>query len=303
MMSGGDRFAKMSKILILGGSGMLGSALISECMQNGIPFDAPKSSILDITKQEHVQEYIFNSKPAAIVNCAAWTDVESAEIQFQNVCKLNADAIRHLALAAKSTGAPLVHISTDYVFNGSKKEKYFEDDQTSPINNYGLSKYLGERNLLEVLPENSYIIRTCWLYGIHGKNFVKSILRKALNKERIQVVQDQIGCPTNSEDLAAGIISILRVKPSSGIYHFSNFGQTSWHEFATKIYKLSGSDVKLVEPIKSSLYSSKVKRPANSVLSTDKWTKAGISKIVQWDVSLVKIFPRIVDSVGKDEKL
>ena len=293
----------MSKLLILGGSGMLGSSLISECNLEAVSYDAPKSSILDIRNQKQVQEYISNLKPFAVVNCAAWTDVEKSESEYPIAHDLNADAMHNIAIAAEEARVPVVHISTDYVFDGSKREKYTERDETNPINNYGLSKLLGEKNLLEILPDSSYIIRTSWLYGTSGKNFVKSILKKALAQEKIQVVNDQVGSPTNSEDLARGILAILQRRPNAGIYHFSNMGQISWYEFAVKIYQLAGTDVQLVEPMDSSSCLSKVKRPARSVLSTDKWDKAEITKIVRWDESLFQIFPRILESVRTEAKL
>ncbi len=290
----------MRKILVIGGSGMLGSSLIAECSQKSIQFDAPKSSILDIRSHRQIQDYVSNVKPTAIINCAAWTDVENSEHEYLNACEMNAKAVKNIAIAAKEKGLPVVHISTDYVFDGSKKGMYSEEDETNPINSYGRSKLLGERNLLEVFPENSYLIRTSWLYGSSGKNFVKSIVKKALNRERIQVVQDQVGSPTNSEDLARGIIAILQGKPLAGIYHFSNAGKISWYEFAVRIYELAGANTHLVEPIGSTAYPSKVKRPAHSVLSTEKWSKAEITKIVDWDESLVQIFPRILESVRRE---
>jgi dTDP-4-dehydrorhamnose reductase len=287
----------MTKFLILGGSGMLGSSLISECRIDGIQYDAPDSSILDIRNQRQVQDYISKLKPTAIVNCAAWTDVENSENEYQSAYELNVNGIQNVAIAAQDVGVPVVHISTDYVFDGLKKAKYSEQDETSPINSYGLSKLLGENALLKLCPEKSYIIRTSWLYGMSGKNFVKSILKKALEGKRMQVVQDQVGSPTNSEDLARGIISILQVKPSPGIYHFSNLGDVSWYEFARKIYEMSGFDVQCIEPIASTAFPSKAKRPEHSVLSTDKWSTAKITKIIAWEESLSQILPRILDSV------
>jgi dTDP-4-dehydrorhamnose reductase len=292
----------MKKLLVIGGSGMLGSSLIAECNLKAIQVDAPKSSVLDIRSQRQVQNYVFNVRPTAIVNCAAWTDVENSEHEYLNACEMNATAVQNVAIAAKEIGVPVVHISTDYVFDGSKIGMYSEEDETNPINSYGRSKLLGERILLEVLPENSYLIRTSWLYGTNGKNFVKSILKKALNQERIQVVQDQVGSPTNSEDLARGIIAILQGKPLAGTYHFSNTGKISWYEFAVRIYELAGANTHLVEPVGSTAYPSKVKRPAHSVLSTEKWSKAEITKIVDWDKSLVQIFPRILESVRREAR-
>ena len=293
----------MNRLLILGGSGMLGSSLVAECDLRDVSYDAPSSSSLDIRKRNDVQHYISLHKPSAIVNCAAWTDVENSEIEFEKACELNADAIQNIALAAEGAGIPIVHVSTDFVFDGTNTGLYSESDTTSPINGYGVSKLRGEHILSEVLPENSYIVRTSWLYGTSGKNFAKSILRKALSQERIQVVQDQVGCPTNSEDLARGILGIVGKRPQVGIYHFSNKGQISWYEFALKIYELAGVDVGLVEPIDSSSYSSKVKRPARSVLSTDKWIRTEITKIVPWDESLFRIFPRILESVRGEANL
>jgi len=293
----------MNDILILGGSGILGSSLVAECEVRNIPYAAPSSSVLDITKQNEILHYFSRHQPSAIVNCAAWTDVENSEIELQQACALNADAVRYLALAAKQAKVPVIHISTDYVFDGTVKNMYSENDLTSPINGYGVSKLQGETNLLEVLPESAYIIRTSWLYGTSGKNFVKSILRKALAQERIRVVNDQVGSPTNSEDLAEGIVGILEKKPHEGIYHFSNIGQITWYEFASKIYELAGADVGLVEPSDSNSYTSKVQRPSHSVLSTEKWSRTAITKLVPWDTSLSTIFPRILATVQMELSL
>jgi dTDP-4-dehydrorhamnose reductase len=290
----------MREVLILGGSGILGSSLVAECKRRRIPYLAPSSSALDITKQNEILNYFLANQPSAIVNCAAWTDVEKSEIEFQRACALNADATHHLALATKPSGIPIIHISTDYVFDGTKEGMYSENDPTSPINCYGVSKLRGEMNLLELRPENSYIIRTSWLYGTVGKNFVKTIIRNALARERIQVVQDQIGSPTNSEDLAQGILAILEKNPKEGIYHFSNEGQISWFEFAKKIYELACSDIGLVEPSDSESFLSKVRRPSRSVLSTKKWIQADISEVMPWEESLGRIFPRILDNVRKE---
>jgi dTDP-4-dehydrorhamnose reductase len=289
----------MNEILILGGSGILGSSLVNECKLKNISYTAPGSSVLDITKQNEILHYFSMHQPSAIVNCAAWTDVENSEIEFQQAYALNADAVRYLAVTAKQAEIPLIHISTDYVFDGAKESRYSENDPTFPINGYGVTKLQGENYLLEVLPESAYIIRTSWLYGTSGKNFVKSILRKALARERIQVVADQVGSPTNSEDLARGILGILAKRPQEGIYHFCNRGQISWYEFAVKIYELAESDVRLVEPIASQTYSRLVKRPSNTALSTVKWDKADLTKIAAWDESLGNIFPKILESLRK----
>lgn len=273
---------------------MLGTSLVSECVLGAIAYDAPRSTKLDIRKRDDVRNYIQQHKPAAIVNCAAWTDVENSESEYPKAKQLNVDAVQNIAIAAKEAGLPVVHISTDYVFDGTKREAYSESDLTNPINSYGISKMLGEKVLLGVASENSYIIRTSWLYGVSGNNFVKTILRKALVQERIQVVNDQVGSPTNSEDLARGILAILQSRPDMGVYHYSNAGIVSWLEFAKRIYQLAGTDVNLIEPIQSAAYPTKVKRPSRSVLLTKKWERAAISKLIDWDESLTEIFPRML---------
>ena len=280
--------------LIAGGSGQLGIAVSEKLGEIGIMFHAWGSQDLDITKGPIVRDFVSKLSPKVIVNCAAWTDVENSESEYPKAIELNVDAVQNIAIAARETGLPVVHISTDYVFDGTKREAYSEGDLTKPINSYGVSKLLGEKVLLGLACENSYIIRTSWLYGVSGNNFVKTILRKALAQERIQVVNDQIGSPTNSEDLARGILTILQKKPSTGVYHYSNSGVVSWFEFAKRIYQLAGTDGNLIEPIQSSAYPTKVKRPSRSVLLTEKWERAEISKLVDWDESLTRIFPRIL---------
>lgn len=292
----------MSKLLILGGSGMLGTSLASQCALGSIAYLAPRSNKLDIRKRDDVQNYIKRHKPDAIVNCAAWTDVENSESEYPNAIQLNVDAVQNIAIAAREAGLPVVHISTDYVFDGTKREAYSEGDSTNPINSYGVSKMLGEKVFLSVAFENFYIIRTSWLYGASGNNFVKTILRKALVQKRIQVVNDQFGSPTNSEDLARGILAILQKKPAMGVYHYTNAGVVSWFEFAKRIYQLAGTDVNLIEPIQSTAYPTKVKRPSRSVLSTKKWEKAEISKLICWEESLTRIFPRILASMEGPSK-
>lgn len=292
----------MTKLLILGGSGMLGTSLASECKLGAIAYDAPRSTKLDIRKRKEVQNYIQQHKPDGIVNCAAWTDVENSESDYPKAIELNADAVLNIAIAAREAGLPVVHISTDYVFDGTKIKAYSEGDSPNPINSYGVSKMLGEKVFLEVASENSYIIRTSWLYGVSGNNFVKTILRKALVQDRIQVVDDQVGSPTNSEDLARGILAILQKKPATGVYHYSNLGVISWFEFAKRIYQLAGTDVNLIEPIKSSAYPTKVKRPPRSVLLTEKWARSEISKLVDWEESLTRIFPRLLALMERTSK-
>jgi len=293
----------MNRILLLGGSGILGSEVLSQLQVRNIDYVSPRSSDLDIRDKYSLERCIADFKPNWIINCAAWTNVDAAEDSFDSALELNSIAVKNIAEIAKKYDCLVIHISTDYVFDGNSSVPYTESAQVNPVNKYGQSKLQGETALLEAFPEGTHIIRTSWLYGVKGKNFVKSILKKALAEARIQVIHDQVGCPTNSEDLARGIIAFLEQKPPAGIYHFSNLGEISWYEFAVRIYELAGCDVRLVEPIASTMNLSKVKRPARSVLSTSKWTALGVTQIVNWNQSLTKIFPRIIESVQREMNL
>lgn len=279
---------------------MLGSSLVDECQLEAINFDAPSSKKLDIRKYDDLENYVLFKKPLAIINCAAWTDVENSDFEKSKVYDLNVAAVKKISLAAHKASTTLIHISSDYVFDGTKKGPYSEEDMPNPVNLYGHSKLMGEKQIFEINPDNSFVIRTSWLYGAHGKNFAKKILIKALLQQSVEVVDDQVGSPTNSTDLAKGILAIIERRPQAGIYHFSNSGRTSWYQFARKIYELSKVNVDLVRTLKSKDYPSLINRPANSALATTKWSLMGITKIPYWEDSLYESFPRIFDSVQKE---
>jgi dTDP-4-dehydrorhamnose reductase len=220
--------------------------------------------------------------PQAVYNCAAFTDVDGCEDREEVAAAVNAKGVGVLAGEAARIGAALVHISTDYVFDGSKTTPYVEEDRTSPISAYGRTKLAGEEALLAQKPENWYIMRTSWLYGPGGKNFVDTIARLALERDELRVVADQFGCPTYTEELAAGMIALVEAGAESGIYHFSGEGETSWHGFATAIVeelrrlgaKVTASQV---VPVKTGEFPTKAARPAYSVMSKEK-----ISGAVGW---------------------
>ena len=286
----------MERVLLFGGSGILGTEVLRKLQSECFDYLAPRSFDLDIRNRNPVGKLLQDFKPTWIINCAAWTNVDDAENSYGEACELNEVAVENLAIAARSINCKVIHISTDYVFDGQSERPYEENSLANPINKYGESKLRGERSLLEILPE-SFVIRTSWLYGAKGKNFVKTIAGKALRNELTKVVDDQTGCPTSARDLAEGIVSIIRIQPEPGIYHFSNEGSCSWFELAKATYEILEANTKLVEAIKSIELNQLAKRPAFSILSKKKWISAGLPPILEWNQSLELHIPEIVREI------
>jgi len=293
----------MSRILLLGGSGILGSEALNQLQVRNIDYVSPRSSDLDIRDKGSLTTFIADFKPNWIINCAAWTNVDGAEDSFDSALELNSVAVKNIAEVAKKFECPVIHISTDYVFDGDSSNPYSEAAPVNPVNRYGQSKVQGEIALLDAFAEGAYIIRTSWLYGATGKNFVKTMAKKALNTENARVVDDQKGSPTSARDLATGITQLIETQPKPGIYHYSNAGSCSWFELAQAIYKNAGADSNLVEPISSASLDLKAKRPRYSLLSKEKWNSAGISEIPDWESSLEILLPEILAEIRESEKL
>ncbi len=241
-------------ILILGGTGMLGSALRSL-----IPNSISRGHDMDITNQDRIFSYIQDLRPAIVINAAAYTDVDGCEDRPEYAMRVNGTAPGYLASACKRVDAILVHYSTDYVFDGMKEE-YFEDDIPHPLNIYGITKYAGEQNIMERM-EDFRVIRTSWLYGPNGKNFVDTILGLSTKMAEVKVVNDQFGRPTYTQDLALASTGVIITNP--GIYHLTNDGICSWYEFAR-------SFIPNAVPCTSAEFPRKAKRPRCSVLSAYK---------------------------------
>jgi len=283
----------MPRILLLGGSGILGLEVLRILQNEHLEYVAPVSTDLDIKDKDQLFRFISELKPEWIINCAAWTNVDGAESSFKEAREINTKAVENLGIAADLFGCKVVHISTDYVFDGETSEPYSEISSAHPLNKYGETKLQGETALLAVLP-SAYVIRTSWLYGISGKNFVKTIAGKALRSEEAKVVDDQIGSPTSARDLASGLLSILRIQPEPGIYNYSSSGSCSWFELAQKIYEIVGAHQALVQPISSNSLNSLTKRPKFSLLSKEKWISAGLSEVPNWEDSLQLMLPEII---------
>ncbi|WP_420571261.1 dTDP-4-dehydrorhamnose reductase [Kordia sp.] len=276
----------MKTVLVTGANGQLGQCI--QKIQNthsDINFQFKSSSELDITDTQTVYNYFSNHNIDYCVNCAAYTNVELAESEEEKAYLVNAEAAKNLAKACAEHNVKLVHISTDYVFDGTKTTPYVETDITNPISVYGASKLKGEQNIQEIFDEY-FIIRTSWLYAEFGNNFYKTMLRKAAEKANLTITTEQKGTPTNANDLAELIVKIIHTKNTDyGIYHFSNDGEATWYDFTKEIIQnlnLAEVDQPSLKPIDS--YKTKAARPKNSVL--DKTKARNIIQTISWQESL-----------------
>lgn len=253
--------------LVLGGTGNLGTAL-KKLVDNEAEALVPSRMELDLREEHYLLKYLDHHKPKVVINSAAWTDVEGAETHQIEASLLNIELPRILGIWCERNKSQLIHISTDYVFDGCKSTPYTEEDSTNPISVYGQTKASGENAVLEVSPKNFTIVRTSGLYGYTPRNFVVKMMKRALRKESVTVVSDQIMSPTSSIDLAEFCLTIAREDSHPHIIHFSNQGVTTWFEVTQMIYSSLEQELSLVTPILSQDFPSKVKRPMQSKLQT-----------------------------------
>lgn len=288
--------------LITGGSGQLGIAVSRELDKHGIAFDAWSSKDLNITQSSTVGKAIGNLSPTVIINCAAWTDVDRAESQELDASRVNSAGPENLALAAKPSNSRLIHVSTDYVFSGESQSPWQISDEINPQTAYGRTKAMGESRVLASHPENSFVVRTAWLYSPWGKNFAKTMTKLALKGGgEVRVVKDQVGQPTSAIDLAKQLVELGLSTSPAGIYHGTNSGQATWFDFAQEIFKLSGADVGRVTPVSSSEYPRPAKRPSYSVLSHDGWASTSVEPLRDWRIALADAMPAIISTVKAEE--
>ncbi|TFC44963.1 dTDP-4-dehydrorhamnose reductase [Cryobacterium shii] len=272
----------MTRYLITGAAGMLGRDL--QAALAGRDVTALDRAELDITDQDAVLAAATGFD--VIINAAAYTKVDDAETNEDAAYAINATGPRNLALAAAATGAKLVQVSTDYVFDGRATSPYPEDTSIDPISAYGRTKAAGEAFVLQGHPTGSYIVRTAWLYGQHGPNFPKTMLKLAAARDTLSVVDDQVGQPTWTADLAAQIVALLDSGAPSGIYHGTSSGVTSWFGFAQAVFASAGLDPARVTPTDSSQFVRPAPRPSYSVLGHDAWASAGLAPIRDWREAL-----------------
>ena len=285
------------KFLITGANGQLGSEWISRLTDLRGDFTAYSSDRLDITNRSQIQELITDEKPDIIINCAAYTNVDRAETETEKAFLINEYGVRNLINACKENGSKLVHFSTDYVFAGDVIDRvrypagYPEVANSDPVNTYGSSKRAGELILEEEgSEENWLLVRVSWLCGRYGSNFVKTMLKMSHDKKEISVVMDQTGSPTFTFDLVDKTLALLE-KNCNGTFHISSRGEISWARFAEEIFKISGSETKVV-PIPSEQYVTTAKRPSFSLLSTDKIQENGLEPI-HWKAGLEQLLKQL----------
>ncbi|MBQ2353978.1 MAG: dTDP-4-dehydrorhamnose reductase [Methanobrevibacter sp.] len=263
------------KILITGSDGMLGHDL-ADVLKGKHELILTTSKTLDITDKNHVIDFVSSQKPDMLINAAAYTDVDGCEKNQELAYSVNGEGVRNLAMACKKIGCGLVHISTDYVFNGENTRPWVEDDETGPISVYGKSKLEGEKAICEIL-DKYFILRTAWLYGVNGRNFPKTMLELAENHSKITVVYDEVGTPTYTLDLAQAISKLIETD-CYGIYHLTNSGSCSWCEFARYIFEIAGADVEVV-PVTADEFARPAPRPSYSVLENRNWVENGFEPL------------------------
>jgi dTDP-4-dehydrorhamnose reductase len=271
------------KILILGHRGMLGSDLM---LRLTAAHDVTGKDVgdFDIAVEDDCGRLIAECSPDVVINAAAYTDVDGCEMDRDRCFAVNAVGVKNIALACRGRGIRIVHFSTDYIFDGRKETPYVEEDQTAPLNVYGASKLEGER-FLQALSDRWLLIRTAWLYGRNGRNFVKTILEKASAVKTLDIVDDQIGAPTYSWDLAAAV-QLLIEGGHDGLFHLTNRGRCSWYEFACKILQYAGVNDVAFRPIGSAGLARPAVRPAWSVLSSRKFSEATGKTMRFWQIAL-----------------
>ncbi|MFG2793129.1 dTDP-4-dehydrorhamnose reductase [Streptomyces sp. NPDC048419] len=285
--------------LITGATGMLGQDVMARLRRDGESPAGLDRAGLDITDADMVHDVLAARRPRIVVNCAAWTAVDDAEAREADALRVNGDGPRQLAEACAKTGAALVHVSTDYVFAGDGTSPYPEDAPAAPRSAYGRTKLAGEQAVLGALPDSGYVVRTAWLYGAGGGNFVDTMIRLESVKETLDVVDDQRGQPTWTVDLADRLVRLgqaaLAGTAPAGVYHGTSGGETTWFGLAREVFRLLGADPARVRPTTSDAFVRPAPRPAYSVLGHDGWRRAAIEPMRPWREALKAAFPALLD--------
>lgn len=281
--------------LVTGAGGMLGQDVLAHLVATGDNAVGLDRKSLDITDPALVRAAVGEHRPDIVVNCAAWTAVDDAEEHEPEALRVNGDGARNVAEACARAGATLLHVSTDYVFAGTATIPYGEDDPTDPLNAYGRTKLAGETAVRATLPDTGYVIRTAWLYGAGGPNFVRTMIALERTKETVDVVDDQRGQPTWTGDLAAHLVRLGRAATTgaapAGFYHGTSSGEATWFDLARETFRLVGADPARVRPTTSAAYLRPAARPAFSVLGHGGWRRAGLMPIRDWRAALADAVP------------
>lgn len=278
------------KVLVTGAKGQLGTDLMNELAKRGIEGIGVDVQEMDITDAEACRRVIKNSGADAVIHCAAYTAVDAAEDNVELCRRINGEGTRNVAQACKEADVKLMYISTDYVFDGQGTRPWEPDDERHPLNVYGQTKYEGEL-AVEELSDKYFIVRIAWVFGVAGKNFIKTMLRLGKERGAVSVVDDQVGSPTYTYDLARLLVDMIQTD-KYGRYHATNEGLCSWYEFAKEIFRQAGMDVP-VTPVSSSEFPAKATRPSNSRMSKEKLSDNGFERLPAWQDALGRFLKEI----------
>lgn len=280
------------KVLVTGVKGQLGYDVVAELEKRGLEAVGVDIEEMDITDAASVNRVIGEAKVDAVIHCAAYTAVDAAEDNVELCRKVNAEGTQYIANECKKLDIPMIYISTDYVFDGEGERPWEPDDERSPLNVYGQTKYEGELAVQNTL-DKFFIVRIAWVFGVNGKNFIKTMLNLAKTRDHLTVVNDQFGSPTYTYDLAKLLVDMIQTD-KYGIYHATNEGICTWYEFACEIFKQAGVEIS-VAPVSASEYPAKAKRPSNSRMSKEKLTENGFEKLPTWQDALGRYLQEIAE--------
>jgi len=286
-----------TSVLVVGGRGQLGRSLLAQGEASGVSLAALTRDDADLRSRGELDAVVSawaenqgEAQRLVVVNVAGFTAVDAAETDQEVAFALNGEVPRALAEACVRIGASLVQISTDYVFAGTADRPYEVDDVAEPVNAYGRSKLAGEQAVLELLPQDGYVVRTAWLYGATGRNFFRTMVRLEAEQDSVEVVADQRGSPTWSTDLARGLLVLAVSQVPPGVYHSVNAGEATWYELARAVFEGLGADPGRIRPTTTKSLELAARRPAYSVLSTRAWTLAGLPPLRGWREALAELF-------------
>jgi dTDP-4-dehydrorhamnose reductase len=288
----------MTRWMVTGAGGMLGCDLVSMLRDQDADVTALTRRDLDITDPAAVAAAVQRSRPDVVVNCAAWTAVDLAEAHEDEALAINGAGAAQVAAACAQAGARMIQLSTDYVFAGTATRPYPEDAAPAPATAYGRTKLAGEQAVLECLPDSGYILRTAWLYGPHGGNFVNTMIRLERQQPAVTVVDDQHGQPTSTATVAKRIIAMVGARAPAGIYHATCSGQTTWFGLAREVFALIGANPERVTPMPSTELDRPAPRPGYSVLGHGAWTRAGLGPLEDWGTALRQAIPAFAAAQG-----
>ncbi len=279
------------RVLVTGVKGQLGYDVVKECEKRGIEAVGVDIQEMDITDATSVDKVITEANVDAVIHCAAYTAVDAAEDNIEFCRKVNKNGTENIAKVCKKLDIKMTYISTDYVFNGEGTRAWLPDDEREPLNVYGQTKYEGEVAVTDNL-DKFFIVRIAWVFGVNGKNFIKTMLRLGKERGAVSVVDDQIGSPTYTPDLAVLLVDMIQTE-KYGFYHATNEGLCSWYEFACEIFKQAGMNEVSVTPVDSTKFPAKAKRPKNSRMSKDKLEEMGFKRLPAWQDALGRFLKEI----------